>query len=161
MVEAVALPSHDEVRELFEMLVGVEVAAGEGARVMPSVDSRVALATYTEDDGELVGVLAMPMALSITMGGQLSDLPASQIEELVTSGVLEGTVRENAAEVFNVAASLLNRAGHVHVVFKDLLDWPRPLPPKVVRCLTSAANRLDTKVTIEGIPPSDVSIYLV
>ena len=161
MGDQVTLPGIGDVRELFEMLVGTGVETTEGERCFPTTETRCVVATYTEDDGQLVGVMVAPLDLTIVLGGCLSDLPKSTIDDLVEAKKLDGPTRDNAAEVFNVSASLLNRAGGAHVVYKELMVWPLPLPKDVVACLTRPRHRLDVSVHLSEREAESISIYLV
>jgi len=111
---SIPAPSAKNLAVFLTSLLGREVSVGAGDAV--TVNGNAALAaTYTTDDGSVVGVWCCDLDFCKSSGAALSMLPAAQVAAADTTAMLPEQVFENMREIFNIGASLLNEAGSPHV----------------------------------------------
>lgn len=108
-----------------------------------------AAGNYYGGDGATLAWMAADLPLAAHMGAALSLVPADAAQDCVKAGALDGTLRENFAEVLNVSACLFTRsdAGRMALqqpAFGDIAVTAL-LPPATVR-----AYRALFKVDIDG-----------
>ena len=77
-------------------------------------------------------------------------MPASVIDGHVEAGELPLEVLENAREVLNILARLLNSASTPHLRLASTVVMPSVVPRDVQRLLTQPAHRRDFAITIDG-----------
>ena len=95
------LPGRKEIKDLFEGLLGREVAVTDGRPVDIGIPKPV-IASYVDDDGHLRAVGVMSFGLAARSGAALALIPPGAVEAAEEDLVLPPNLFENAYEICNV-----------------------------------------------------------
>jgi len=153
---APVMPSLEAFGNLAGMLVGKKVKTTKAAPLVgPSIRG---VATYVDATGAVIFVALTDVAFIASMGAALAMIPLPSVTEAIRSGKPSDVLVENAYEVLNVAASLLNdvEGATVHVKVTKL-DIGAPTAELAKRLIKPAA-RIDLAFAIPGYPDARLSL---
>lgn len=154
------LPSTKEIRDLFSELLGREVSLTAVAPLGPSTTSPRSVALYVDDRYGVRAVVACDLDFSARAGAAIALMPAPVAQAAIEANGLDETLSENLYEVLNVAASLFNVPGAVHVRLLELHAAGSPIPPQVQSRMLVLGRREDLEVTVPGYGSGLFSIVL-
>lgn len=154
------LPTAVEVRELLEGMLGRDVEmALVGDKVAPAGGCLVG--EYVDVLGNVKAVVAADLALACYVGAAIALIPAGGAEASVEEGYLSATLRENAAEILNVMASLFNKDDHVHLKLAAVCDAAQaPIAGTAQRLMTGFGPSLCATTEVKGYGSGLLSILL-
>jgi len=154
------LPSTKEIRDLFSGLLGRDVTLTTCAPLAPSKTSPRSVAVYVDDRQGLRAVIACDLDFSARAAAAIALVPGPTADAVIETNGLDDTLAENLYEVLNVAASLFNAPGAVHVRLIELHAAGRPVPPQVESRMLTLGRREDLEVTIPGYGTGRFSVVI-
>ncbi|MGB5581250.1 MAG: hypothetical protein WBM54_06260 [Woeseia sp.] len=106
------MPDKKSIRELLEMIFGKGVIVAK----LPAVDtSDKIVATFVNDDDQLVALCACDRNFASYSGGALSLIPPDAINEVIDKGEMTEIMSENFHEVMNICSKLLMSDSSAHL----------------------------------------------
>lgn len=154
------LPAPMDVKETFSKLLSRDVEVCLGHAVHPSDEPGALVGVYVDDTLSISTVASMDLPLAARSGAALGLLTPGAAEADVKDGELADAIGENAAEVLNVLASVLNAAGTDHQRLYSVYAPGEELPADVASWAVSLGNRLDITLDIKGYGTGDLSLVL-
>ncbi len=155
------LPSAKDVRELLEGLLGRDVDVLTGAPMVdPAAGGGALVGVYVD---RLLGLRALclfDVPLAAHAGAAIGLVPAPVARESAESEVLDPVLEENARELLNVAASLLNGEDLPHVRLDAVYAPREPLPADVAQWVKAYVRRTDLEVTVAGYGTGGLSLLV-
>ncbi|TFH70702.1 hypothetical protein [Cellulomonas sp. HD19AZ1] len=160
--DIVPLPSAKDVRELLEGLLGrsVDVRTG-GAMVDPESEGGALVGLYVDRLLGLKAICLMDVPLSAYVGAAIGLVPAPTAQESAVSLMLEDFLEENAREVLNVVASLMNSEGTPHVRLDAVCSPREALPHDAKPWVRAYVRRLDLDLTVDGYGSGGFSLLVI
>ncbi|GMA35622.1 MULTISPECIES: hypothetical protein [Demequina] len=158
-LRSTAVPTAFEVRELFEGMLGREVEWDGNAKRVDPLDGAT-VATYVDDLGNVLALALADVPLTARAGAAIGLLPQAIAEQAVESSLVTPVQYENAVEILNVAASLLNKPDSPHLRLREAFSPRETLPAEVSELALQQANRLDGALTIQGYGSGRISIVV-
>ncbi|MBO0901246.1 hypothetical protein J1G44_10370 [Cellulomonas sp. zg-ZUI199] len=145
------LPPAKEVRDLLADLLGREVEVRTGAAMVdPTQDGGALVGVYVDRLLSLRALCLMDLPAAAYVGAAIGLVPARVAQESVECELLGPGLEENAREVLNVLASLLNAEGAPHVRL-DAVHAPREaLPHDVAPWVRAYVRRTDLEIDVVG-----------
>lgn len=145
------LPSAKDVRDLMEGLLGREVQVRTGGTMVdPTVGGGALVGVYVDRLLALKAICLFDVPLAAYVGAAIGLVPARMAQECAAAEALESPLDENAGEVLNVLASLMN-AEHAPHVRLDATYAPREtLPHDVAPWVKAYVRRTDLDVDVSG-----------
>jgi len=126
----IGLPNAEEVSRALSALLRREVEASPARSV--AAKSLVVAGLYHDGTGKLLGAVAADLGFAAHAGACFSLIPADAAEDCVAAGALDEGMRENFAEVLNVASRLFTQSGGARVALKSSIFPPTTLPPEAL-----------------------------
>jgi hypothetical protein len=155
------LPAPMAIRELLADLLGREVSLTPAAPFAPGPANPATIAVYVDDSLVVRALVVVDLSLSAHTGAAIGLVPVGGAQAAVEDGALPDNLRDNLAEVLNIAASLFNTPGSLHLRLYDVHPAGGPLPPDLqVKALT-LGRREDLAVDIATYGSGRFSIVLV
>lgn len=149
MVDGQLLPIADDVRRLFADLLGRSVAVHDERFTAPD-DRQGMVASYVTDADEVGTLAVLDLALTCRLGAALMLVPAAVANESVADGDLSPMLAENAHEVVNIAAGLLNSPTSPHLRLARVFLPGDELGAEEAALLAAPRVRRDFLVEIDG-----------
>jgi hypothetical protein len=152
------IPTNKAVKDLFDGLLGREVTVANGTAVDPTASLGPSTAVYVDDRGELSAVVLMDFALTAYVGAALGLIPAGGAQAAIEDRQLGATLNENAYELLNVLAGVLNHCSEEH---QRLYTVHRPgevVPADVAPWMIAPGPRTDLALDIKGYGGGGLSI---
>ncbi len=153
------VPTAFEVRELFEGMLGREVEWDGAAKHVDVLDGAT-VATYVDDLGNLVAVALADIPLTARAGAAIGLLPQAVAQQAVDSSLVTPVQFENAVEILNVAASLLNKPDTPHLRLREGYSPRETVPAEVSALALQQANRIDGSLNIQGYGSGRISVVV-
>ncbi len=151
-------PEPKQVKDLFEGLLGRDVALGEGVPVPLDSRPRPTVAVYVDDRNALSAVALMDFALTAYSGAALALLPKGGAEDAIDEKDLPPSLLENASELLNVLAAPIGDATGVHQRLHQTFG-PDQLPPSDVSSWAARlGTRVDLRLDIKGYGSGTLSV---
>jgi hypothetical protein len=144
------VPSAKAVRDMLSDLLGRTVEVRSSLPYAPRPSDPVTVAVYVDDRTVVRAVGVADLAFSARAAAAIGLVPAASADEAVEAGVLGETLAENLHEVLNIAASLLNAEGVVHVKLHQMYAAGTRPPAEIAACVQALGRRLDLGVDIAG-----------
>lgn len=145
------LPTAKDVRDLFEGLLGREVVVHTGGiMVDPAEPAGALVGTYVDPFLKLKAICLFDLPLAAFAGAAIGLIPAPVAKESVQSDMLDPALEENAREVLNVLASLMNAEDVPHVKLDRGFSPREALPADVVPWVKSYVRRQDLTIEVAG-----------
>lgn len=156
------LPTPVDVRELFENLLGRDVAAEVCTTVVdPHKHPGAMVGVYVGDDLKLRAVILLNLSLSAFAGAALALLGVAAARDVLKSELLSPALFDNSSEVLNVAASLFNAGDAPHVRLHEAYAPRESLPGDVDKWVLARCRRLDMKLSVGGYGEGQVSVLVI
>jgi hypothetical protein len=160
MSDTSVIPGALTVRNLFEDLLGREVAVTNGEPMTADDLPTAVVAIFVDDAQQLIAVLGMQLALAAYAGAALGLIPAGGAEDTIEEERLTPTIAENVGELCNVLTSLLNREGAPHVKLYQVVYPGDKLPSDARAHLLALGRRLDLSVDVSRYGKGKLSLSL-
>jgi hypothetical protein len=152
------LPVPKAVKDLFEDLLGRTVEVGPAEPVRAADVPKTLVAEYVDDGKQLRAVVAMDFPLTAFVGASIGLIPPGGAEACIEDNEISKMIGENAIEVCNVLASLLNSGGAAHLKLYQTHLPGNPPPNDAVGYLLALGRRLDLTVDVAGYGSGKLSI---
>ena len=145
-----SIPNRKQIRDLFEGLLGRDVDVSDGAPPPLDVVPRPLVASYIDDVHNLSSVVVMDFELAAYSAAALALVPRGGAEAAIEDGLLPTSLFENASEILNIVAGIINDAGEVHQRLQQVYGPSDPLPGSVASWAATLGSREDVTVDIQG-----------
>jgi hypothetical protein len=153
------LPGRKEIKDLFEGLLGREVAVTDGRPVDIGIPKPV-IASYVDDDGHLRAVAVMSFGLAARSGAALALIPKGAVEVAEEDRVLPPNLFDNAYEICNVLAAPFGDAMGSHLRLQEAYPPSEPVPAHLLGLAAQVAAREDVDLDITGYGVSGLSLVV-
>lgn len=154
------LPDRKQIKDLFEGLLGRDVAIGDGTPVVLDAPKPV-LGSYVDPHQRLSAVAVMDLALAAYAGAALALIPKGGAEVALEEAALPPHLFENVAEILNIMAAPLGDALGVHQRLSATYAPTHPVPPQVLAHAATLGAREDLSVDIAGYGQGLLSVVAV
>jgi hypothetical protein len=155
------LPLPKQIKDLFEGVLGRDIALTPSAPFAPGPKSPASVAVYVDDSLRITSLVACDLRLSAYAGAALGLIPVAGAQAAVEAGTLTATLTENLYEVLNIAGSMFNVAGADHLRLHDLHPAGGALPPMVRAQALTLGRREDTTIDVAGYGTGQFSVVMV
>jgi len=162
MSELTPLAAAKDVRDLFEGLLGrdVEVTTG-GEMVDPASEFGALVGVYVDNTLKLTALVLLDIELASRVGAAIALIPTRAAEQAISNGLMPDNLRDNAAEILNVTASLFNAEGAPHVRLDAVYAPGDPIPADVAQWVLTYVRRCDLHVDVQGYGPGKFSLLVI
>lgn len=162
MSELTPLPVAKDVRDLLSGLLGRDVAVAAGASMVdPAAGHGALVGTYVDGSLGLGALVLLDLELAAHSGAAIALLPPRIAEEAVADGALPENILENASEVLNVLAALLNTEGAPHLRLRSVHAPGDVLPADVAAWAMTYVRRCDLAVDVVGYGTGHFSLLVL
>ena len=152
------LPVPKAVKDLFDDLLGRPVTVNPAEPLRAADVPKTLVALYTDERQHLLAVIGMDFALTAFAGAAIGLIPPGGAEACIEDNEISKMIGENAIEVCNVLASLLNSQGAAHLkLYQTHLPGTAP-PNDAVGYLLALGRRLDLAIDVAGYGSGKLSI---
>jgi hypothetical protein len=155
-----SLPAPKEVRDLLEDLLGRSVTVGNANPVRAEELSTTLVSVYVDDMLTLAGVIGLDLPLAVYAGAAIGLMPPGGAQDCVDEGTMTSILAENATEVCNIMAGLLNRPGSPRVRMYQTFMPGDQLPIDAASHILALGKRLDLSVEVAGYGSGRLSVAL-
>jgi hypothetical protein len=155
------VPTAKAVRDMLTDLLGRTVEVSSSLPYAPRPGEPTSIAVYVDDQTVVRAVGVVDLGFSARAGAAIGLVPSPTAEEAVTAGLLPETLAENLYEVLNIAASLLNAEGVVHVKLHEMYAAGTRPPAPIAGCMQALGRRLDLGVDISGYGKGRFSLVIL
>ncbi|GAB1643328.1 hypothetical protein [Krasilnikovia sp. MM14-A1259] len=149
MSDTSVIPGSLAIRNLFEDLLGREVAVSSGNPLGAADLPTATIAIYTDASQQMYAVLAMQLGLAANAGAALGLLPAGAAEDSIEMEKLLPNIAENVFELCNVLSSVFsNVEGAPRVKLYQVIYPGMDLPNDARAQLLALGKRLDLDIEV-------------
>lgn len=138
------------VLSLFTDLIGRTVRGDETAPADSSTAERTLRAVFVRSGEGPAALYAIDVELAAAMSAALVMMPPALVQDCVRDGALHPMLVDNAFEVCNVGARLVNRAGGTHYKLREQVLPGASLPADAAHLVAEATQRIDLELTVQG-----------
>ena len=142
------LPVPKAVKDLFEDLLGRPVTVNPAEPLRAADVPKTLVALYADDAQQLLAVIGMDFALTAFAGAAIGLIPPGGAEACIEDNEISKMIGENAIEVCNILAGLLNREGVPRLKLYQTFLPGESAPTDAVNWLLALGRRLDLKVDV-------------
>ncbi len=155
-----SLPDRKLIKDVFEGLLGRDVAVSDGSPI--TLDPpRPVVAAYVDPQHNLATVAVMDLPLAAYAGAALALIPRGGAEAAVEDGMLPDNLFENVSEILNVLAAPIGDCAGVHQRLSATFAPHDPLPPQIASCAATPGVREDVTLEIAGYGSGTLSVVTV
>ena len=152
------VPNNKAVKDLFDGLLGRDVTVANGKPVDPAAKLGPSTAVYVDDQNELTAVVLMDFPLTAYVGAALGLIPAGGAEAAIEDREMSSMLNENAHELLNVLAGVLNECSDVHQRLHHVHRPGDAVPADVAPWTIAPGPRTDLKLDVKGYGGGGLSI---
>jgi len=154
------LPVPKTVKDLFDDLLGRSVTVSPSDPLRAADVPRTLVALYTDEKLQLHAVIGMDFELTVYAGAAIGLIPPGGAQACIEDREISKMIGENAIEVCNILAGLINREGAPRLkLYQTFLPAGNP-PVDAVNWLLALGRRLDLKVDVSGYGSGKIAITL-
>lgn len=153
------LPDRKSIKDLFEGLLGRDVAVTDGLPVDIGIPKPV-IATYIDDAHNLRGVALMTFGLAARSGAAIALVPMGAVEVAEEDRLLAPNLFENASEICNVLAATFGDAMGCHLRLSETYAPSDSVPARVLGIAAQVAAREDVQLEINGYGKGTLSLVV-
>jgi hypothetical protein len=157
-MSGVRLPERKQIRDLFEGLLGRDVAVSDGSPVEPGARPAPLVGVYVDDRTQLSSVVLMDFRLAAFAGAALGLVPRGGAEAAIEDRDLPPMLVENAAELLNVLAAPVGDASGVHQRLYQTVAPGEAVPADVAAWAVTLGFRTDLTLDIKAYGAGVLSI---
>ena len=143
-------PDVKEVSRMLTFLLGRRVKVQNGSRLRVGARDKWTLCVYTAEDGSMVGACATDLPMAVNAGAALSLFPPHKAEASIARNIIDGTMWENALEVYNVISRFFHDAKPGMVQVGASYAKGEDVPLEIKKFMRRAQQRIDLRVHIAG-----------
>ena len=154
------LPIPKAVKDLFDDLLGRSVTVSPADQLRAADIPKTLVALYTDERMTLNAVIGMDFALTAYAGAAIGLIPPGGAEACIEDKEISKMIGENAIEVCNILAGLLNREGAPRLKLHQTFLPGEPPPKDAVNWLLALGRRIDLHVDVSGYGGGKISITL-
>ncbi|PCJ23938.1 MAG: hypothetical protein COA96_10650 [SAR86 cluster bacterium] len=147
MSQLIPLPNDVEVRLIFKMLFGDEVAVDPNDTVAPDSDSKM-VAIFVDDEDKPVTACVCDRNFVAFTGSALTRIPLGGAEDAAESGDFSEMMLGNFHEVMNICSSLFMNSGSPHLRLDTVYPTLDATPEGARAMIDSCQGRIDFDVAI-------------
>ena len=155
------LPGPKEIRDLLTDLLGREISLSPSSPLAPTPRNPCTIGVYVDDLLQVTALVAFDLSLSARAGAAIGLVPVSGAETAIEEGILNDTLRDNVYEVLNIAASLFNADGAVHLRLYDVHHAGVAVPGDILAKALTLGRREDLAVEVPGYGAGKLSVVLI
>jgi hypothetical protein len=152
------LPVPKDVKDLFEDLLGRPISVSPAEPIRGADIPNTLVAVYVDPTTKIGAVIGLDFALTAFVGAAIGLIPAGGAEACIEDKEISKMIGENAIEVCNVLASLLNREGTTRLKLYNTFLPGNPPPNDAVAHLLALGRRLDLTVDVGGYGAGQIAI---
>ncbi len=162
MTEQTPLPEAKDIRDLLAGLLGrdVEVRTGAGM-VDPSAGDGAMVGVYVDAALRVGALVLLDLPLAAWAGAAIALVPVPRAAACVDHGGLTDNLVENAGEILNVMAALVNADDAAHLRLAAVYEPGEPLPADVAGWVPAYVPRVDLDVAIDGYGSGGLSLLVL
>ena len=153
------LPDRKDIKDLFEGLLGRDVAITDGRPVDIGIPKPV-IASYVDDASNLRAVAVMSFGLAARSGAALALVPKGAAEAAEEDRLLPDNLFENASEICNVLAAPFGDAMGTHLRLSASYAPSSPVPGQLLGIASQLAAREDVDLEITGYGTGTLSLVV-
>lgn len=154
------LPNAKQVREMYEGLVGREIVVETGGKMIDPAEGAL-VGVYVDRFYNLVALTLLDVPLAAHLGAALGLMPARLSAEAAELEALSSTLTENASEVLNVTAALLNDEHAPHARLDRVYQPGEPLPNDIGQWVLAYVRRTDLTMEVTGYGKGSFSLLVI
>jgi hypothetical protein len=143
------LPGRKQIKDLFEGLLGRDVAVEEGKPVDIGIPKPV-LASYVDDRLRVRAVAVLGFGLAARAGAAIALVPKGAADIAEEDMLMPDNLFENASEICNVLAAPLGDALGEHLRLQAAYSPSEPVPAALLTIASQLAAREDLVLDISG-----------
>lgn len=147
-MSTLTLPAPLAVRNMFEDLLGREVAVNPANAVVAKDIPRTLVAVYADRSNRLAAVLGLDLPLAAYAGAALGLMPVGGAQDSIEDKELYPVLAENIRELCNVLTGLLNREGAPHLKLHQVYLPGEQPPNDAAAHLLALGRRVDLQVEV-------------
>jgi hypothetical protein len=155
-----SLPARKAVKDLFEGLLGRDVALSD-AKPIVYEHPRPVVATYVNESSKLTAVAIMDLALAAYAGAAIALVPKGGAEAAIEDSLLPPNLFDNASEILNVLAAPIGDSCGIHVRLANTFAPGEAIPPEVQIFGAPVGPRDDVTLEIAGYGAGRLAIMLL
>ncbi|GAA1882799.1 hypothetical protein [Lapillicoccus jejuensis] len=160
LTEAV-LPHPKAVRDLLEGLLGRTVDLKPQDSWTPGPYEPVCVAEMRADDGHLLAVVALDLALTVYVGAAIGLAPAGGAQDMVKGQDPSPMILANTVEVLNVLSAAWNVGDNPHTRLGPVHQPGQALPTRLEELLAAVGRREDLRVDVAGYGSGSLALVAV
>jgi len=166
MAEKYTFPEGNALAKLLKDLLekDVQVLQTRGPLLSMEPTDKRAYGAYASPSKRLAGLAVCDVAFGASTGGALSMMVPGVIKAVIQRGVLDETLRENAAEIFNIMSYVFMTSFQERAVLTETcFEWAEmkdELRTFVTRSKAAVERSICYDVTIDGLPKGTLRIIL-
>ena len=153
------LPDRKDIKDLFEGLLGRDIAITDGRPVDIGIPKPV-IASYVDDASNLRAVAVMSFGLAARSGAALALVPKGAAEAAEEDRLLPDNLFENASEICNVLAAPFGDAMGTHLRLSASYAPSSPVPGQLLDIASQLAAREDVDLEITGYGTGTLSLVV-
>jgi hypothetical protein len=153
------LPDRKDIKDLFEGLLGRDIAIADGRPVDMGIPKPV-IASYVDDAQRLRAVAVMSFGLAARCGAALALVPRGAAEAAEEDRLLPDNLFENASEICNVLAAPFGDAVGTHLRLSAAYSPSSPVPGHLLGIASQLAARDDVDLEITGYGTGTLSLVV-
>jgi hypothetical protein len=155
------LPNPKEVKDLFDDLLGRSVTVNPTDPLKQADIPQTLVALYTHGPAMTLGaVVGLSFSLTAFAGAAIGLIPPGGAEACIEDKEISKMIGENAIEVCNIIASILNKEGAPHLKMHQTFLPGNTPPNDAVGHLLAIGRRLDLTVDVAGYGSGKLSMAL-
>lgn len=153
-----SLPDRKQIKDLFEGLLGRDVAVSDGSPVEPGARPAPLVGLYVDDRNQLSAVVLMDLRLAAYSGAALGLVPKGGADAAIQDRELSPMLTENAAELLNVLAAPIGDASGVHQRLYQTVTPDQVLPDDAAAWAVTLGRRTDLTLDVRAYGSGVLSI---
>ncbi len=153
------LPDRKEIKDLFEGLLGREVALTESAPVDIGIPKPV-VASYVDDTQRLRVVAVVSFGLAARSGAAIALVPKGAADVAEQDRLLPNHLFDNCSEICNVLAAPLGDAMSTHLRLSATYAPSDPVPAQLLSVAAQLGAREDVELDIAGYGKGGLSLVV-
>src|SRR3954454_16779505 len=142
------LPVPKEVKDLFDDLLGRSVELTPADPMKAADLPRTLVALYVDNGQKLRAVVGLDFELTAFAGAAIGLIPPGGAEACIEDNEISKMIGENAIEVCNILAGLLNREGVPRLKLYQTFLPGETAPTDAVHWLLALGRRIDLKIEV-------------
>ena len=150
------VPQENQIRQIFSMLFGDQLALDSG-KPNTADDGKSVYAVFINDEGNHVTACVCDYNFAAFAGSALTRIPTGGAEDAARTGELTEMMLSNLHEIMNICSRLFMNTTSPHLRLETLYPSPDAVPDSARLMLDACKARVDFTVSIPGYGKGGVS----